>query len=111
MLLKSIKLYIYNGLYPLYAYFCGVFLYARILYNVAMTKHEKQVRILKLNLAYYRKLKGLTQEQLAELVDIGRSHISNIEAINVSRLPSYELLFNIADKLNIPVSKFFEDRL
>ena len=79
-------------------------------YTVNMTNNEKQIRILKLNLAYYRKYKGLTQEQLAESVNISRSHISNIEALNVYRLPSYELLFDIAEKLNVSVSKFFEDR-
>ena len=36
-----------------------------------------------LNVVYYRKRKRLTQLQLAELVDIDRSHISAIELGNV----------------------------
>lgn len=36
-----------------------------------------------LNVGYYRKRKRLTQLQLAELVDIDRSHISAIELGNV----------------------------
>ena len=36
-----------------------------------------------LNVVYYRKRKKLTQLQLAELVDIDRSHISAIELGNV----------------------------
>lgn len=37
------------------------------------------------NIAYYRKHANLTQEQLAELTDTSRSHISAIEAPNVVR--------------------------
>ena len=36
-----------------------------------------------LNVVYYRKRKKLTQLQLAELIDIDRSHISAIELGNV----------------------------
>ena len=37
-----------------------------------------------LNIAYYRKLKGITQLQLAEYINISRTHMSNIEAPNMS---------------------------
>ena len=63
-----------------------------------------------LNVAYYRKLKGLTQEQLAEIVDISRTHISNIEAPGMNKSFSLDLLFNIANALNVPINKFFEFR-
>ena len=53
------------------------------------------------NIAYYRKHAGLTQEQLAEKIGISRSHLSAIEAPNVVRSFSIELLFSIADALNI----------
>lgn len=75
-----------------------------------MTKHEKYIRTIKLNIAFYRKMNGLTQEQLAEIVNVSRSHLSSIEAINVKKMPSYDLLFDIADALNVPVSKLFEER-
>ena len=42
-----------------------------------------QYEQLGLNIVYYRKKKKLTQLQLAELVDIDRSHISAIELGNV----------------------------
>ena len=41
-------------------------------------KREQQYRELGLTIAYYRKLRGLTQIQLAEAVDLSRTHISNI---------------------------------
>lgn len=37
-----------------------------------------QLMELGLNIAYYRKLKGITQAQLAQMVGISRTHISNI---------------------------------
>ena len=63
-----------------------------------------------LNIAFYRKLKGLTQEKLAESVNLSRNHISKIEAVNVDTAVSLEKLFDIADALETSVSKFFEIR-
>lgn len=53
------------------------------------------------NIAYYRKHAGLTQEQLAELVGISRQHMGAIEAPNICRPISLELLFNIAAVLEV----------
>lgn len=55
------------------------------------------------NIAYYRKHKKLTQEQLAEKLDISRQHLGAIEAPNIVRPISLDLLFNIADVLEIDV--------
>ena len=57
-----------------------------------------------LNIAYYRKLKGLTQLQLAELAGISRTHMSNIEAPNMPTSISLDTLMDLADVLEIPVS-------
>lgn len=54
-----------------------------------------------MNIAYYRKKKGLTQEQLAEKAGISRSHLSSIEAPNIVKPMSIELLFRIAKVLEI----------
>lgn len=59
------------------------------------------------NIAYYRKHANLTQEQLAEMVGISRSHLSAIEAPNIVRKISIDLLFNIAAALEIEVYKLF----
>ena len=55
------------------------------------------------NIQYYRKHKNLTQEQLAELLDISRQHLGAIEAPNIVRPVSLDLLFRIADVLEIDV--------
>ena len=55
------------------------------------------------NIQYYRKHKNLTQERLAELVDISRQNLGAIEAPNIVRPVSLDLLFRIADVLEIDV--------
>jgi len=72
-------------------------------------KYINKFRIIGLNIAYYRKLRGLTQLQLAELVNVSRTHISNIEAPNMPTSISLEKLFDIADVLNIPPSYLLDD--
>ena len=57
-----------------------------------------------LNIAYYRKLAGLSQLQLAEKIGISRTHMSNIEAPNMPTSISLETLMDIADALNITAS-------
>ena len=67
-----------------------------------------QLRMLGLTIAYYRKAKGMTQSQLAEAVHISRTHMSNIEAPNTRTSISLNLLFDIAEALEITVKKLFD---
>lgn len=63
------------------------------------------------NVAYYRKEKHLTQEGLAQKAHISRTHISHIEASNVTKSPSLDILFRICAVLAIePYQLFMEDR-
>lgn len=62
------------------------------------------------NISYYRKHANLTQEQLAELVGISRSHLSAIEAPNVNRSVSMELVLDIADALHIDAYQLLKMR-
>ena len=62
------------------------------------------------NVAYYRKHLGLTQEQLAEKVGGSRQHIGAIEAPNILRPISLELLFNISTVLEVEPSKLITFR-
>lgn len=54
-----------------------------------------------LTITSLRKLQGLSQEALAEKAKISRSPLSSIEAPNIVRPFSVEVLFNIADALGI----------
>jgi len=61
-----------------------------------------------LNVVYYRKRKRLTQLQLAELVDIDRSHISAIELGNVG--VSMDVIFKLSQVLDISPKELFDFR-
>ena len=59
-----------------------------------------------LKIAYYRKLRGLTQEQLAERLELSPAFIGHVEAPNVNKAVSLDTLFDIARVLNVPVYRF-----
>ena len=71
-------------------------------------KYAQQYKEIGLKVAYYRKLAGLSQMQLAEKIDVSRTHLSNIEAPNVPTSISLDLLFKISDVLNIELKNFFD---
>lgn len=54
-----------------------------------------------ITIGYVRRLRGLTQEQLAEKANISRTHLSLIEAPNVIKGISLDALYNIADALEV----------
>lgn len=64
-----------------------------------------------LKIAYYRKLRGLTQEELAERIGRAPAYIGHVEAPNISKAVSLDTLFDIAAALDVPPHKFliFED--
>ena len=61
-----------------------------------------------LNIVYYRKKNRLTQLQLAELVDVDRSHISAIELGNVG--VSMDVIFKMCEVLEITPKELFDFR-
>lgn len=73
-------------------------------------KRINEFRLLGLTIAYYRKLRGLTQAELAEATNFSRTHISNIEAPNGKTSISLNKLFDIADVLEVPVKDLFDFR-
>jgi len=73
-------------------------------------RRMKQYRQLGLTIAYYRKMRNITQIQLAEYANISRTHISTLEAPNMPTSISLEKLFDIADVLDVPIKEFFNFR-
>lgn len=73
--------------------------------------YAERYRKLGLKIAYYRKLRGLTQEQLAEAIDVTPAYIGHVEAPNINKAISLDILFAIADSLEIASYKLlnFED--
>ena len=72
--------------------------------NIQFEKFKK----LGLNIAYYRKEKGLSQMALADAVDISRTHMSRIETADCA--VSLDVVFEICDVLNVSPSKMFDFR-
>ncbi|WP_312939305.1 helix-turn-helix transcriptional regulator [Oscillibacter sp.] len=73
-------------------------------------KYRQNYRLLGLRIAYYRKVRGYTQEQLAEMIGKSWSFLSQIEANNGARLKglSLETLFSIAEALQVPAGRLFD---
>lgn len=63
--------------------------------------NTERIEYLSYAISYYRKKKGYSQEQLAELLGISRQHLASVEAPRMHRGLSLELLFNIATVLEI----------
>lgn len=59
-----------------------------------------------LNIAYYRKIKGLSQSRLAELLDISRTHMSRIETADCA--VSLDVVFDICDVLGVAPDRLFD---
>ena len=74
-------------------------------------EYEQEYRQIGLKIAYYRKLRGYTQEQLADKIDKAPAFLGHIEAPNINTVVSLDTLFDIASVLNVPAHKFllFDD--
>lgn len=71
-------------------------------------EYREQYRKFGLNVVYYRKMLRITQLQLAELLDIQRSHISAIELGNVGA--SFDLVFKMCEVFKIKPKDLFDFR-
>lgn len=69
-------------------------------------EYEREYLQIGLKIAYYRKLRGLTQEQLAERVGRTPAYIGHVEAPNISKAVSLDTLFDIAMVLDVPAYRF-----
>ena len=65
-------------------------------------------RLIKLgqNIKHYRKLKNLSQNEFAEMVNFSREHLASIET--GKEFISLRKLFLIADTLEIPLNKLID---
>jgi transcriptional regulator with XRE-family HTH domain len=61
-----------------------------------------------LKISYYRKLKGWTQEDLADEMGVSTSYIGAIEAPNMAKTISLTTLFRVAEILEIPAWKLLK---
>ena len=73
------------------------------------TEYREQYIRFGLKVQYYRKLQGLTQEAFADKIGRSWSYVAKIESPTRVFGVSMETLFKIADALEVPVSKLFEE--
>ena len=73
------------------------------------TKYEREYIKFGLKVQYYRKLRGMTQEAFAEKAGISWSYLAKVESPTYPYGVSMETLFSMAEALDIPVSKLFEE--
>lgn len=73
------------------------------------TQYKDQFIRFGLKIQYYRKLKGMTQEAFADEIGKSWSFVAKIESPTRAFGVSMETMFKIAEVLNVPVSKLFED--
>lgn len=71
-------------------------------------EYRAEYRKFGLNVVYYRKKLRVTQLELAELLDIQRSHVSAIELGNVGI--SFDLLFKMCEVFKIKPKELFDFR-
>ena len=77
-------------------------------------EQDRLNKIIGKNIKKYRKItiiegKKLTQEKLAELINVSVSVISNVESNKSKKGISITNLYKISVVLNIPISKFMEE--
>ena len=71
-------------------------------------KHFVSYRKLGLNIAYYRKERNLSQMELAEKINISRTHMSRIETADCA--VSLDVIFDICTVLEIEPQRLFDFR-
>lgn len=77
-------------------------------YEKEEISYAERYREIGYKIAYCRKHMQLTQEQLAEKIGVSRQHIGAIEAPNVDRKISLDLIFSIADLCDVDPSWFLQ---
>ena len=64
--------------------------------------------IVRKNIRKYRKIANLTQQQLADAIDVSMHYISQIESANPNKYFTLVIIGRIADVLNIDIKQLFD---
>lgn len=69
-------------------------------------KNYEKYRNLGLSMAYFRKQHGLTQQNVADTMDVSYETISRMENANTGI--SLDMLFELSEAIQTPLSELFE---
>ena len=64
--------------------------------------------IVRKNIKKYRKLAGLTQQELADMIRVSMHYVSQIESANPNKYFTLIIIGRIADALNIDIKNLFD---
>ena len=68
---------------------------------------EYYYKIIRKNIRYFRLKKNLTQQQLADMIDMSRDYICDIENESRNKHLTIAVLGRIADAMNVHIVNFF----
>lgn len=71
---------------------------------------EYYYSIIRKNIKKFRKERNLTQQNLADMTDISREYVCDIENESRNKHITIALLGRIAEALDIEISNFFKER-
>jgi len=70
---------------------------------------EYYYKIIRKNIRKYRLEQKLTQQDLADMIEMSREYVCDIENEKRNKHLTISVLGRIAESLKIPITKFFED--
>ena len=70
---------------------------------------EYYYRIIRKNIRQFRLEQGLTQQDLADMTELSREYICDIENESINKHLTIAVLGRISESLNINICKFFID--
>lgn len=65
--------------------------------------------IIRINVKKYRIMRGITQQELADLCDLTHGYIRDLESLKVYKTPTVETLSRICNALDIDIRQLFDD--
>ena len=78
--------------------------------EVIVHDDEYYYRIIRNNIIYYRKKLNITQQELADMINVSRQYITDIESKNRNKHLTIAILGRIADAMGIDITKFFSEK-
>lgn len=78
--------------------------------EVNINDDEYYYKIIRENIRYFRLKNNLTQQQLADMIDMSREYICDIENDSRNKHLTIAVLGRIADAMNVDIANFFAEK-
>lgn len=70
---------------------------------------ESLSTIIRVNVKKYRTMRGITQQELADLCDLTHGYIRDLESLKVYKTPTVETLSRLCNALDLNIRQLFDD--